>query len=515
MSQPSDMDISELERYRTLVELSPEALYVVRDDRFIYLNPAAVRLFGAREAAQLVGTPVLERVDPAFRALALSRRRRVLEDEGHAPLTVMQFLRLDGTPVDVEVHASAITFHGHRAIHVAARDITARIASEERLRQAEKLEAIGRLVGGVAHDFNNALAVILGHAEFALRSLPAGHAVRDDLEVIEQKAQQSAALTRQLLAYARKQPIRLQAVDLNAALPATLALLAPGLGETMRIVWEPGDALWPVAIDPSQLERICTNLCLNARDAHDGAGTITIGTANVTIPAERGECPPDARAGDFVRLRVRDEGRGMTAEVRRRAFEPFFTTKPIGDGAGLGLATVDGIIRQHDGFIAVESAPGQGTTVDVYLPRLTAPLEREAAAATTPGRALRGTILLVEDEPSLLRLAERALVAAGYRVRAVDDPARALVLLESASESVDLLLTDVVMPGLGGAELARRASAMRPDLPVLFMSGYAAELVASHGILDDGVHFLPKPFTLEELGRAVTRALGDEVSASA
>ncbi|HET9133519.1 MAG TPA: ATP-binding protein [Gemmatimonadales bacterium] len=523
MSMPPDQHLSDPERFRTLVELSPEALYVVRDEHFIYLNPAAVRLFGATDAAELLGTVVLDRVDPAFHALARSRRQQVLEDVGQAPRTTMRFVRLDGTVIDVEVQATAITFHGHRAIHVAVRDITARLrsehalrASEERLRQAEKLEAIGRLAGGIAHDFNNAMAVILGHADFALQQLPEGHPVREDLQTIERKAQQSAMLTRQLLAYARKQPIAPRTVDLNVAVPQALELLTRVLGEDITVVWQPADEVWAVAIDPAQLDQICTNLCVNARDAIGGPGTITLSTANCTINASLEGGGTDALPGEYVRLRVQDTGRGMSPEVQARLFEPFFTTKAIGEGTGLGLATVYGIVKQHRGFVAVRSTVGRGTTFDVFLPRSTSEVSEPASpVAMPPATPARGTILLVEDEPSLLRLASRALTSAGYTIVPAEGPTEALERAQRHAGSIDLLLTDVVMPVMSGAELSRRIVAERPGTRVMFMSGYAAELVASHGILDDGVHFLPKPFTLEELSHAVARAMNDETPIAA
>jgi len=391
----------------------------------------------------------------------------------------------------------------------ALQDITERRALEHQLLQAQKMEAVGRLAGGVAHDYNNMLNVIIGHAELALGELQPGDRLREDLEEILAAARRSADITRQLLAFARRQTIAPKVLDLNRTVGGMLKMLARLIGEDIELAWRPGGDLWPVRMDPSQLDQILANLCVNARDAIAGVGTITIETANVSLGRALSAEHPDFAAGEFVLLAVSDTGAGMDRTTLANIFEPFFTTKSGGRGTGLGLATVFGIVKQNEGFINVYSEPGRGTTVKIYLRRHhDAVVEAAAPAAASALPAARGeTVLLVEDEPAILRLATRVLTTLGYTTLAAATPAEAERLAGAHHGPIDLLVTDVVMPEMDGRTLAGRLAAARAGLRVLYMSGYTANVIAHHGVLDEGVDFIQKPFSVEELAATIRRVL--------
>ncbi len=487
---------------------------MVVEGRFAYVNPAAVRLFGAASAEALIGTDVLHRVHPDDHALALSRRKLVLVLNEPAPLVEMRFIALDGRIFDVEVQATSIDFAGQRGTYAAARDITARKRLEEHVRQSQKLEAVGRLAGGVAHDFNNTLAIILGHAEFLLGEIGSTHSSRDDVEAIQRAALHSSALTRQLLTYARRQVSAPRVLDLNAAVSETLSMLRPLIGESIALHWVPGSDLGAVTLDPAQLDQILTNLCANARDAIDDVGALNIATANVSLDGTAAMSIPEALPGNYVLLTVTDNGRGMAPEVTSRAFEPFFTTKPLGQGTGLGLATVYGIVRQNHGFIALRSEVGVGTRFEIYFPAHASSKLDEVASAPVP-ELPKGTetVLVVEDEADILRLTARALRAQGYVVLTASGPEEALRILDVHAEPVHLLLSDVMMPVMSGPDLAREVSKQRPNIRVLFMSGFSADLIARSGQLDPDVEFIGKPFTLGELTTHVRKVLDGRPSA--
>ena len=392
-------------------------------------------------------------------------------------------------------------------------DITLRRDAEERSRQLEvqlaqgqKLESVGRLAGGVAHDFNNMLTVIVGYTELALEQAQGEGSLRDDLEQIQHAAGRSADLTRQLLTFARRQEIQPVALDLNQAVEGMLKLLRRTIGENVAVDWRPSPKLWAVRADPSQIGQILTNLCLNARDAIAGVGQITIETANCPPGEAPGAAPAGAPRQDYVSLSVRDTGCGMDDATQARVFEPFFTTRGERGGTGLGLATVYGAVRQNSGFIKVRSAPGQGATFTVWLPRHAG--EHIAAASPTPEvQPGRATVLLVEDDPAVLHVERRMLVRLGHQVLCAATPADALRLATQHRGEIDLLLTDVVMPELNGRELASRLQVIQPGLRCLYMSGYTADVIARQGVLDASIHFVQKPFTGEQLGCAVLEAL--------
>jgi nitrogen-specific signal transduction histidine kinase/CheY-like chemotaxis protein len=381
-------------------------------------------------------------------------------------------------------------------------------ALEAQLHQSQKMEAVGRLAGGVAHDFNNMLAVIAGHADMALEQTAPYSALHADLLEIQKAAQRSADLTRQLLAFARKQTIAPKVLDLNAIIAGMLKMLGRLIGEDIDLLWKPANPLWPVNMDPAQIDQILVNLVVNARDAIAGVGKIAIETGQVVFDGAYCQTHAGFVPGSFVLLAVSDNGRGMDKEILAQIFDPFFTTKPPGQGTGLGLATVYGIVKQNHGFINVYSEPGEGTTCKIYLPRHASD-QVDTGPTRAPVVAPTGaeTVLLVEDEEALLKLGQILLERLGYTVLAAGSPSQALHQAQAHAGAIDLLLTDVIMPEMSGRELWKRLSALRPDLKCLFMSGYTADVIAHHGVLDEGVHFLQKPFSREALATKLREAL--------
>ena len=390
-------------------------------------------------------------------------------------------------------------------------DITEKISLEAQLQQAQKLESVGRLAGGVAHDFNNMLGVIIGHTDLAMSRVDPDRPLFADLQEIRKAAGRSAELTQQLLAFARKQTVAPKVLDLNETVEGMLRMLRRLIGEDIDLRWLPGARMWPVKVDPSQIDQILANLCINARDAIEDVGRITIET-NITS-FDQAYCAdhPGFTPGDFVVLAVSDDGKGMDRETLKRIFEPFFTSKEIGRGTGLGLATVYGIVRQNEGFINVYSEPGSGTTFRIYLPRHCGE-PAEAPKEVPPAPAGRGneTILLVEDEPAILNLARMLLEGFGYRVLPAPTPGEAIRLAEEFAGKIHLLIADVVMPEMNGRELAANLTSRYPGLKRLFMSGYTADVIAHHGVLDEGVNFIQKPFSVQGLAAKVREVLDQD-----
>jgi PAS domain S-box-containing protein len=379
---------------------------------------------------------------------------------------------------------------------------------EEQLQQAQKMESVGRLAGGVAHDFNNMLGVILGHADLALEQMAAEHPVHADLAEIRKAAGRSADLTRQLLAFARKQTIAPKVLDLNETVEGMLNMLRRLIGEDIQLNWRPGAELWPAKVDSSQIDQILTNLCVNARDAIAGVGQITIETGNTAFDAAYCADHAELAPGDYVRLSVSDSGCGMDKETLSHLFEPFFTTKGVGRGTGLGLATVYGAVKQNNGFISTCSEPGQGTMITIHLPRHAEKGgQAQKEAPVQPDVRGRETILLAEDEPSILKLTTKMLEKLGYTVLAASTPGEAIRLAREHTGNVHLLITDVVMPEMNGRDLAKNVLSIYPDIRRLFMSGYTADVIAHHGVLDEGVYFIQKPFAMKELAAKVRETL--------
>ncbi|MEW6428318.1 MAG: ATP-binding protein [Thermodesulfobacteriota bacterium] len=390
-------------------------------------------------------------------------------------------------------------------------DVTTQKNLEAQFHQAQKIESIGRLAGGVAHDFNNMLMVIGGNAELVLAATDEDDPRYPELRTIQETVQRSAKLTRQLLAFARKQTVSPVLMDLNETLSGSLKMLRRLIGEDIELVLQPGDDPGPVKIDPGQLDQILVNLMVNARDAIAGVGRITIRTAAFVADVASAAVLPDLVPGEYVMLEVVDDGCGMDREVLAHLFEPFFTTKGMGKGTGLGLATVYGIVRQNGGVITVASEVGRGATFTMYFPRAAAapprPGEQSGTAALPRGSE---TVLIVEDDPAILDLAVRLAGRLGYRVLAAGAPEEAIRLVEEKPDPIDLLITDVVMPQMNGRELAARLRRLRPRLKTLFMSGYTADVVARQGILEQGILLLQKPFSIHDLAFGIRRALARE-----
>lgn len=396
------------------------------------------------------------------------------------------------------------------------RDITERKLNERERKQlqaqlihAQKMESVGRLAGGVAHDFNNMLSVILGHSEIAMTRVASDSPLIQCLEAIQSAAKRSADLTRQLLAFARKQTIAPMVLNLNGTIENMLKVLRRLIGENIDLVWRPGGNPWKVKMDPSQVDQVLANLVLNARDAIDGAGKIIMETGSVNLDDEHCKINREASPGDYVLLQVSDTGCGMNREVLKKIFEPFFTTKEMGHGTGLGMSTVYGIIKQNKGFINIYSEPGQGTTCKIYLPRHKEKTEWEPDVDDEKHATRNNeTILIVEDEPSILKMAAMMLENQGYRVLTAGGPGEAIELAQKNPENIQLLVTDVVMPDLSGWELGKQLLQLNGDLKILYMSGYTADVIGPQGILREGVLFIQKPFTMSDLIQKVQKALG-------
>ncbi len=398
---------------------------------------------------------------------------------------------------------------------VVARDITEQKKNEDeqarlgmQVQQLQKMEAIGQLAGGVAHDFNNMLGVILGHAELAMEDIDPDSRLSEDLREIRKAARRSADITRQLLAFARKQEITPREIDLNDTVEGMLKMLRRLIGEDIELSWVPGFNVWPVLVDPSQIDQILANLCVNARDAIDGGGRITVETENHAFSEEYCADHPEVLPGDYVMIAVSDTGRGMDQETLSRIFEPFFTTKGPGEGTGLGLATVYGAVKQNEGFINVYSEPGQGTVFRIYLPRCRASSEhvaaKEVVASVEGGNE---TILLVEDERAILRMTATMLQGLGYSVIAANSAQRALQAAQESASPIDLLLSDIIMPQMNGWDLANALAPFQPTMRWLFMSGYTANVISRQGAITEGLHFIQKPFSKNDLAAKIREAL--------
>ena len=501
-------------KYQSLFHNSQVALFRTHvDGRLIEINQRYAELAGYSTVEDCMAEFVPGRAwaDPEAR----NEFVRILQEKGGATDYEARIIRRDGT--QAWILFSATIFPEQGFIEGSIIDITGRKQAEaeqeklqDQLTQAQKMESVGRLAGGVAHDFNNMLGVILGHTELALEQVQPPHPLHTDLTEIQKAAQRSADLTKQLLTFARKQIISPQILDLNRTVKNMISMLQRLIGEDIDLIWKPAKNLWPVKMDPSQIDQILANLCVNARDAITGVGKLTIETGMKTFDEDYCREHTDFVPGDFALLAVSDDGCGMDKQTMDKLFEPFFTTKGVGKGTGLGLATIYGIVKQNNGFINVYSEPGQGTTFRIYIPR-SAPEEdapkMQASAVSMPGGT--ETVLLVEDEAAILQMTRMMLERKGYRVLPAGSPTEAMSLAKAHEGVIHLLITDVFMPEMNGRDLAGRLTALYPNLKLLFMSGYTANVIAHQGILDEGVSFIQKPFSMADFVLQVRRVLDE------
>ena len=502
-------------RLSSIYDAVPEGLFYLEISadglhRIVSINPAFRAISGLTDA-NLVGRPIHEVISGSVRdncATAI-REKRIVRWE--------QTTEFPNGTLTAELSLAPVCDRGQRCTHLVGmiHDLTERKHLETQLRQAQKMESVGQLAGGIAHDFNNLLTVINGTAELALEQLNAADTVQleDDLQEIRRAGERAAGLTRQLLAFSRKQIVQPQVLDVNTVVTQLGAMLRRLLGEDVQLVIVPSSYPAVVKIDRGQLEQVVANLSVNARDAMPHGGTLTIETTLVAAQALLAGNGNNVKAESYVALTVRDTGTGMDDETRRRMFEPFFTTKGAGKGTGLGLSTVYGIVNQQDGFIEVDSVPGQGTCFTIYLPAVAGAVTTAAPDVRTKHVGGKETILIVEDVAALRRLMTRALQAKGYTVLVADSGDEALSMIEHHMQPIQLMITDVVMPGMSGPKLAERLVTIIPDMKVLYMSGYTDDVVLRHGILDAGMPFINKPFATEDLAIKIRQVLDGATAA--
>ena len=502
----------EMARLMSAVEQSGE-IFVITDTHgtMLYVNPAFQRVTGySREEVIGKNPRILKsgKQDAGFYRELWSKISRGEPWRGR-----MVNKRRDGSFYTEEGVISPVRDEAGEIVNYVAvtRDITEELKVSAMLEQSQKLESVGRLAGGIAHDYNNMLSVILGYAEFAISSTDLNDQVRSDIEEIMNAAKRSSRITEQLLAFARKQTIAPEVLNLNETMESMLRMLHQLIGEDITIVWVPFGGIWPVKVDPSQIDQILANLCVNAKDSIDGVGKIIIETENVEIDEQYGADCLVAIPGDYVKLSISDSGAGMTAEIKEMIFEPFFTTKEIHTGTGLGLATVYGIVKQNNGFINVYSEPGEGSTFKIYLPRYLGVTDEKREEEDEKAISGSGeTILFVEDEPALRVMGETMLNGLGYNAIAAGSPNEAISFAKEHKGGIDLLITDIVMPEMNGNELACHLKGLLPSLKILFMSGYTANVIVHHGVLDRGVNFMQKPFSRTQLSRKVRKILDSQ-----
>jgi len=506
------------ERFHKAFMSSPAPLVIsdIATGLFIDANEQWVRMLGYTREEQVGRTSKEVGIwaDPGER----DRLVKKLVDQGHFKDEPIEYKSKSGQRIFALWSAESVSLSGHQVMLSLFFDETERRGSEKekeklqkQLLQAHKMETVGRLAGGVAHDYNNMLSVIVGYSEMAMEKVPPNDPIHADLSEILTAAKRSTEITRQLLAFARKQTIAPRVLDLNETVENMLKMLRRLIGEDIDLAWRPGGKLWLVKIDPAQVDQILVNLCVNARDAIAGIGRITIETGNVSFDEANCNVHEGFSPGEFILLSVSDNGCGMNEMTLGNLFEPFFTTKGVGRGTGLGLSTVYGIVKQNKGFINVCSELGKGATFKIYLPRHTdKSLQKRAASQINTPTSCGETVLLVEDEPAIMRMAQKMLQKLGYHVLAAGTPSQALDVAKELAGGIDLLITDVIMPEMNGRELSNLLGILHPGLKTLFMSGYTADVIAHHGVLEKGMYFIQKPFSVDELGVKVKTLLDQE-----
>jgi two-component system, cell cycle sensor histidine kinase and response regulator CckA len=505
------------ELFRLISENAADMIAVVdADGRRIYNSPSYERILGY-SAERLASTSPFEQIHPDDQELVKDAAREARAG-GIGRRIEYRMRRQDGTWCVLESTCNTI-LNASGAVDklvIVNRDITDRKNLEEQFRQSQKMEAVGRLSGGVAHDFNNLLGVIIGYSEFLQERLDHANPLRSSVDEILKAGKRAASLTRQLLAFSRQQVLDPKVLDLNVIVSDMEKLLRRLIGEDIQLTTRRGKGLGRVRADQGQIEQVVMNLAVNARDAMPGGGQLTIQTEDMVMnEAFVRRYPYPVKPGPYVKLTVTDTGVGMDAGTKARAFEPFFTTKEKGKGTGLGLSTVYGVVKQSGGYIDLDSSPGAGTTFEIYLPRVDEIASETQASSPIDRLDGSETVLVVEDETSLATLVRNALELRGYTVLGATDGMEALSISRQYRASIDLLLTDVVMPGLGGRALAEELARERPEIRIVYISGYTGQGVGQQGPIEPGSFFLPKPFSREDLARKVREALDSKVDVNA